>query len=78
MMQHDRQITITTGRGRNSKSWRPQTLYISELYERLRVPTRSPEALEEYLKYPKRRQDDLKDVGDLMATLREEAGIVLR
>ena len=32
-MTNDRQITITVGASRNSIDWRPQVLYLSELWE---------------------------------------------
>lgn len=63
MMVNDRQITISVGASRRATSWKPQTLYLSELYERLRLPTKSTEVMESYLKLSKSQQDDLKDVG---------------
>lgn len=62
-MLNDRKITITTGRSRYEKRWRPQTLLLSELWERLRSPARGAETISEYLALPKSKQDDLKDVG---------------
>lgn len=62
-MTNDRQITITVGASRNSIDWRPQVLYLSELWERLRVPQRSTETVAEYLSMTKGQQDTLKDVG---------------
>ena len=66
-MVHDRQITITAGANRKAVLWQPQTLLISELYEKLRVPARSTETMAEYLNLPKGQQDDLKDVGGFVA-----------
>lgn len=66
-MQHDRTITISAGNSRKAVHWQPQTLRLSELYERLRVPARSAETLEEYLRLPKKMQDDRKDVGGFVA-----------
>lgn len=66
-MTNDRQITITVGASRNSIDWRPQSLLISELWERLRVPQRSTETVAEYLAMPKGQQDQLKDVGGYVA-----------
>lgn len=63
MLQFDRQITISAGSSRNATRWPAQTLYISELYDRLRVPTRGKETLTEYLRLKKSDQDALKDVG---------------
>ena len=48
-MINDRQITISAGASRKAVNWQPQTLKISELYEKLRTPARSPETLAEYL-----------------------------
>lgn len=66
-MTNDRQITITVGASRNSVDWRPQSLLISELWERLRVPHRSTETMAEYLSMTKGQQDNLKDVGGYVA-----------
>ncbi len=63
MLIHDRQITISTANNRFAKKWHAQTLYWSELVEKLKTPARSTETLVEYLKLPKAQQDDLKDVG---------------
>lgn len=38
-------------------------MYLSELVDRLKVPMRSQESLSVYLKMPKAKQDNLKDVG---------------
>ena len=63
MMINDRQITISAGASRKATVWRPQTLLISELYDRLRVPARGTESLAEYLALKKPQQDERKDVG---------------
>ncbi len=67
MFINDRQITISVGASRKATKWQPQTLKISELYERLRTPARSTEPLTEYLSYKKPQQDELKDVGGFVA-----------
>jgi putative DNA primase/helicase len=66
-MINDRQITISAGASRKAMNWQPQTLKISELYEKLRTPARSPETLAEYLALKKPEQDNLKDVGGFVA-----------
>ena len=66
-MTNDRQITITVGASRNSVDWRPQTMMLSELWERLRVPQRSTETMAEYLAMTKGQQSELKDVGGYVA-----------
>lgn len=63
MLINDRQITISAAGSRWSKSWPTQTLFWSELVEKLKTPIRGTETLAEYLKLPKAQQDDLKDVG---------------
>ena len=60
---YNRELTISVGGHRKSTSWQAQKIYWSELIERLRVAVRGTETLAEYLKLPKSRQDDLKDVG---------------
>ena len=62
-MINDRKIIISTGASRQAKAWTPQTLRISELYDRLRLPQRGTESLEQYLALPKAKQDALKDIG---------------
>ena len=66
-MQNDRKITITTAGNHKSTSWLPQGLTWGELVEKLRTPVRSTETLEQFLAYPKARQDELKDVGGFVA-----------
>lgn len=62
-MQNDRKINIASGASRRATLWTTQTLMVSELWERLKVPVRSTETLAEYLNMKKAQQDDLKDVG---------------
>jgi len=63
MLIHDRRITISAAGNRRATRWPAQTLYWSELVDRLKTPVRGTETLAEYLRLPKSRQDDLKDVG---------------
>lgn len=74
MLQNDRQITISAGSSRNAKRWPLQTLFWTELVERLRVPTRSTETLEAYLKLTKAQQDNLKDVGGFVGGVVHNGG----
>ena len=62
-MINDRLITISYGNNRRSTNWQPQTLMLSEFWEKLRIPTRGKETLNDYLNMKKGMQDDLKDVG---------------
>ena len=66
-MQYDRQITITVGNNRKSTNWQPLTLMLSEFYEKLRVPSRSAETMQEYLNLKKSEQDEKKDIGGFVA-----------
>ncbi|MBR1780479.1 MAG: virulence-associated protein E, partial [Oscillospiraceae bacterium] len=66
-MINDRQITISVGASRKATNWQPQTLRISELWEKLRIPSRGTETQAEYLALSKGQQDDLKDVGGYVA-----------
>lgn len=70
-MENNRKIQIAVAGSRKSTEWQTQNLYWSEMVEKLRFATRSSETLDEYLKYPKVKQDDLKDVGGFVGgTLR--------
>lgn len=62
-MQNNREIWISAAGTRKTRRWPRTTLFWSEFVDRLRVPVRSPETIEEYLAMPKAKQDDLKDVG---------------
>ena len=62
-MQHDRQITISVGANRRATQWNAQTLLVSELWDKLKTPTRGTETLAEYMSFKKSQQDDLKDIG---------------
>lgn len=62
-MLNNRKITISTAGSRTSINWKPQSISVAELFERLRKPLRSKETLAEYLKLKKSKQDELKDIG---------------
>lgn len=62
-MQNNRQLRISTAGSRKATSWPQNAILWSEFVDRLKTPIRSTETLEEYLSYPKSRQDELKDVG---------------
>ncbi|AYO30231.1 virulence-associated protein E [Biomaibacter acetigenes] len=69
MLTNDRKITISAAGSRRATRWPAQTLYWSEFVERLKTPVRGTETLTEYLRFPKSRQDDLKDVGGFVGGL---------
>lgn len=81
MFKFDRVITISAAGSRKAVQWPQQTLYWSELVNRLQTPARGTEKLAEYLSYPKSKQDDLKDVGGFVAGVlqgnRRKAGKIL-
>ena len=66
-MQYDRKIVITVGNNRRSVNWQPQTLMLSEFYEKLRIPARSTENMAEYLTLKKSEQDDRTDIVGFVA-----------
>lgn len=66
-MQYDRQIVISAAGSRKATQWPAQTLFWSDMVERLRTAVRGTETLAEYLKLPKSQQDELKDVGGFVA-----------
>lgn len=66
-MNNDRQLTISAAGSRKATHWPAQTLYWSDLVERLRSAVRGTETLAEYLSLPKSKQDELKDVGGFVA-----------
>jgi putative DNA primase/helicase len=62
-MQNNRELQISTAGSRKATYWPRNVLMWSEFVERLRTPQRGTETLEQYLAFPKARQDELKDVG---------------
>lgn len=58
-----RKLTISTANSRKSTSWIKEEVTWHEFIDRLKNPVRGAETLDEYLKLPKSKQDDLKDVG---------------
>lgn len=74
MLQNDRKLSISAAGNRNAVKWPVQTLYLSELYDRLQTPARSTETMDEYLKLNKRQQDDLKDVGGFIGGVVHDGG----
>lgn len=64
---NDKPITITVGSSRKATQWNAQRMQWLELVAKLASPMRGAETLEEYLKLPKSKQDNLKDVGGFVA-----------
>jgi hypothetical protein len=66
-VQYNRNLTISAAGSRKATNWPAQSIWWSELVERLRTAVRGTETLAEYLAMPKSQQDDLKDVGGFVA-----------
>lgn len=62
-MRNNKEIRISTGASRKATHWPTSILLWSEFVEKLKTPVRGTETLEDYLRYPKAKQDELKDVG---------------
>ena len=62
-MQSNKKIQISTAGSRKSTNWPRSEVLWSEFTERFRSPLKSPETLDAYMKLPKAKQDELKDVG---------------
>jgi putative DNA primase/helicase len=69
MFIHDRKITISTAGSRKATYWQTQEIWWSELVEKIRIPVRGTETLAVYNNHPKSKQDELKDVGGVLAGL---------
>ncbi|MDL2252647.1 virulence-associated E family protein [Ruminococcaceae bacterium OttesenSCG-928-I18] len=63
MLQNDRMIRISAAGSRYAARWPAQELCLEEFYRRLESPSRGTESRAAYLALPKRKQDELKDVG---------------
>lgn len=62
-MLYNRELKISTGESRKSTNWQRVETTWSDLVEKLRMPTRTAETIEEYLNMPKAQQGQLKDCG---------------
>nr|DAT24794.1 MAG TPA: virulence associated protein E [Caudoviricetes sp.] len=62
-MKNDRKILISSAGSRKAVVWSRSSLLWSEFTQKLKVPVRGQETMEEYLNLPKQKQDELKDVG---------------
>lgn len=59
----DRQLVISVANSRFAAKWQRQLIFWSEFIKKLENPVRSTETLEHFIKLPKSKQDELKDVG---------------
>lgn len=62
-MQYNRMLRISTAGSRKAMRWPKSSILWSEFTEKLKMPVRGTETMEEYLAMPKARQAELKDVG---------------
>ena len=62
-MINDRRLAISVGNSRKSINWQKTDMLWSEFVEKLRIPQRTPEKLEEYLNMPAAQRGSLKDIG---------------
>lgn len=62
-MKFNKKLWISTAGSRKATFWPKSEIMWSEFTERLRIPVRSAESMEQYLSLPKNQQAELKDVG---------------
>ena len=62
-VKHDKALDVATGNSRKTKTWKNKTLRWSELLDRLKSTTRTPETMAEYKNMSRDQQSDIKDVG---------------
>ena len=62
-MDNNPLLRISVAGSRKATIWQATQMRWSEFLDKLKAPVRSTETYEEYLKLPKARQDELKDVG---------------
>ena len=62
-VKHDRALDVALGNSRKTKTWKNKTLRWSEMLDRLKTTTRTPETLAEYKAMSRDQQSNIKDVG---------------
>lgn len=62
-LKHDAKLMIATGRSRKETNWKNTEITWSDLVNKLSLTNRTYETYADYLKLPKERQDEIKDVG---------------
>ena len=62
-LTHDKPLDIAVGNSRKTKTWKNKTMLWSELLDRLKQVTRTPETVAEYKAMSRNQQSDIKDVG---------------
>ena len=66
-LKFDRQLTISVGNSRRDLHWKTRVCTVGELYERISIPERGAETINQYMALKKGQQDDLKDCGGFVA-----------
>ena len=62
-VQYDKALDVALGNSRKTKTWKNKPMRWSELLERLKTTTRTPETVAEYKAMSRNRQAEIKDVG---------------
>ncbi len=62
-MKNSRNLIISTASNRLSKQWKKENITWTSFVERLSKPIITTESIDEFLTFPKSKQDDIKDVG---------------
>ncbi len=62
-----RELNLCLGSSREAAVWRPVTMTLDELWDRLNKPVRTPETMAEYRAMPKAERDRVKDRGGFLA-----------
>ena len=62
-IRYDGPVTIAVGESRRSTQWKNKEVLWSQLVERLSIPTKTPETVDEYRGFAKSKRDEVKDVG---------------
>lgn len=62
-IRYDGPVAIAVGESRRSTQWKNKEVLWSQLVERLSIPTKTPETVDEYRGFAKSKRDEIKDVG---------------
>lgn len=62
-IRYDGPVVIAVGESRRSTQWKNKEVLWSQLVERLSIPTKTPETVDEYRGFAKSKRDEIKDVG---------------
>jgi putative DNA primase/helicase len=62
-LNFNRKLPLAIGSSASSKQWNNTDMYWSDLVQKLRTPTRTPETMAQYEAYSKPQKDRAKDIG---------------